>query len=896
MKSKALLLFLVLWISSPFHFTGEAQERDLNFGLNGFVRANIDGYDRGYDVLLQNDNKIISIGTTAEHPIYADDFVAIIRYTYDGNLDTTYGDSGITKLSINNASQTFYYDAAFQSDEKLIIAGQYSTNRYLSRLTTEGIVDTSFAENGVFDFTDDDDYYRDYFKLEVIPDDKIRIFRRFQPTYQGDYAYKLQQFTSEGEVDSLYGIDGTVAFDLDTAFNYFLGNFLLLENGKMLINGKRTGQDEWGTEYSEFVLTRRNPNGSLDSTFGDNGYAYSLTEALSDMAVTSDGKIVCVGTIGLNQQGTTGSMAISRYNENGSIDSTFNFDGHASLSVDVYADYANAVCIQNDDKIVVGGSFFNFAGGSVTDCVLARYNLDGSLDMDFGDEGVFKNGLSSGTDIINEMVIQDNYKIVYVGYANFQSFDIITGRIILGDLSASPNTSICLGDSTTLYAYSDSLIIGWAIDTLPEVLLSTSDSLRVSPSVESRYLVYGINDTVSVTVSILHAPQIELTSDTTLCEGEEIVLNAFYPEASYLWQDSTTNASNTISESGIYHVEVSNQCGSFIDSTSVLFNPLASIDLGEDIVLCEGEEYELNAFFEGADYLWQDSSSSPTFLVSAEGDYWVETELNNCFYSDSISISYLTNTYSYLEITSCDSALSPSGLYTWFESGSYSDTLSNSNACDSIISIDLTISYSSINEISVSACEEYTAANGVTYIESGQYEVYLQSQSACDSLILLNLQITQLDSSVSVVDNILTSNASNVMYQWIDCATNLNIEGETSASFTPSENGSYAVVVSDSICSLSSSCISISSLDITVLDFEKDFRLYPNPSNSKVNIEHDREGEMTLILSDNQGKVLTSIPLIHPKTEIDLSHFAPGFYHIVIQQDKSIWRKVIIKM
>jgi hypothetical protein len=146
------------------------------------------------------------------------------------------------------------------------------------------------------------------------------------------------------------------------------------------------------------------------------------------------------------------------------------------------------------------------------------------------------------------------------------------------------------------------------------------------------------------------------------------------------------------------------------------------------------------------------------------------------------------------------------------------------------------------------------------------------------------------------VDNILTSNASNATYQWIDCATNLNIEGETLASFTPSENGSYAVVVSDSLCSLSSACVSINSLDITVLDFEKDFRLYPNPSKSIVYIEHDREGEMTLRLSDNQGKVLTSIPLIHPKTEIDLSHLAPGFYHIVIQQDKSLWRNVIIKL
>lgn len=895
MRNSPILSSILILTISLLPFSLLSQERDQNFGLNGLVRANIDGYDQGFDVFVQEDNKIITIGTTAEHPIYADDFVAIIRYTYDGNLDTTFGDSGITKLSINSASQTFYYDMDFQSDQKMVMGGQYGLNRYITRLTTDGIIDTTFAHNGVFDFTDDS-YYRDYFELELTDEDKIRIFRRYQAVYEGDYSYKIQQFTSDGEIDSLYGINGTVEFDLDTAFNFFLSNFLLLENGKMLISGSRTGQDEWGTEYSEFVLSRRSADASLDSTFGNNGYTYSHVEAISDMAVHTDGKIACVGTTGANPQGTLGNMATSRYNANGSIDSTFNFDGHASLSVDVYADYANAVCIQNDGKIIIGGSFFNFSGGSGTDCVLARYNLDGTLDMDFGDEGVFENGVASGTDKITEMVIQDNYKIVYVGYGNYQNFDIITGRIILGDLSASPNTSICLDDSTTLYAYSDSLIIGWAIDTLPTILISTSDSLKVSPSIESTYLLYGINDTVSVTVSIISSPEINLISDTILCDGEELILNAYFPEASYLWQDSSTNSSYTALLSGAYSVKVSNQCTSIMDTTFATFNPLPIVNLGDDFYLCEGQEFLLDAFYEDANYLWQDSSTTSSYTVTEEDDYWVETELNNCFSRDSIYINYINNSYSFLEITACDSVSSPSGLYTWFESGTYLDTLTNANSCDSIITVEITINNNSFTEMSIIACEEYIAANGDVFTESGQYQILLQNQYYCDSIIMLDLQVIQLDTSLSLEDNTLTSNATNVNYQWIDCLSNTEIEGETSSIFTPLENGLYAVQISDSNCMSTSECINITWLRIEKENNDFGISIYPNPTHDFITLDNKKAKDLQIILFDMQGKILLSITSRQRSINIDLSSLESAMYQIQITIDESIIRKNIIRL
>jgi len=138
-----------------------AQMRDPNFGINGFMRLNIEGYDKGNDVLIQDDQKILSIGETAEHPIYADDLVGLVRYEYDGTLDSAFGDTGIVLLKVNGYSQTFYYDMALQADQKIIIGGQYSTNRFILRLNQDGSMDSSFATNGIYDFLDEDNFYWD---------------------------------------------------------------------------------------------------------------------------------------------------------------------------------------------------------------------------------------------------------------------------------------------------------------------------------------------------------------------------------------------------------------------------------------------------------------------------------------------------------------------------------------------------------------------------------------------------------------------------------------------------------------------------------------------------------------------------------------------------------------
>ncbi len=135
-------------------------------------------------------------------------------------------------------------------------------------------------------------------------------------------------------------------------------------------------------------------------------------------------------------------------------------------------------------------------------------------------------------------------------------------------------------------------------------------------------------------------PFVNLGSDTVLCQGTTIELNASVPDGSYLWQDSSRNETIMVSTEGIYRVEVSNGCGSFVDSVKVDFAPLPDINLGVDTVLCEGEELILDVYTPMATYKWQDNSTIQSYLVKTAGEYWVQVS-DSCGISyDSISIRY----------------------------------------------------------------------------------------------------------------------------------------------------------------------------------------------------------------------------------------------------------------
>ncbi|MBK7346136.1 MAG: hypothetical protein IPI98_04300 [Chitinophagaceae bacterium] len=130
------------------------------------------------------------------------------------------------------------------------------------------------------------------------------------------------------------------------------------------------------------------------------------------MAVQSDGKIVLAG---YHFNGSTNSIALTRFNIDGSLDNTFDGDGNLSTLIGT-ASEGNAVAIQPDGKIVFAGSSYDNSGSGDDLFLLVRYNTNGSLDNTFDTDGIVTTAFSgSNGDIANALLIQTDGKIILAG-------------------------------------------------------------------------------------------------------------------------------------------------------------------------------------------------------------------------------------------------------------------------------------------------------------------------------------------------------------------------------------------------------------------------------------------------------------------------------------------------
>src|SRR5438309_5026712 len=127
--------------------------------------------------------------------------------------------------------------------------------------------------------------------------------------------------------------------------------------------------------------------GFADLSFGRAGVTTTdfggSDDVATAIAVQADGKIVVAGYSDLVDPRY--GFALARYNSDGTLDTTFGIDGRVTTDFFGYGDFAYALAIQPDGKIVAAGTADLISGYS--DFALARYNKDGSLDQTFGSKG-----------------------------------------------------------------------------------------------------------------------------------------------------------------------------------------------------------------------------------------------------------------------------------------------------------------------------------------------------------------------------------------------------------------------------------------------------------------------------------------------------------------------------
>ncbi len=205
------------------------------------------------------------------------------------------------------------------------------------------------------------------------------------------------------------------------------------------------------------------------------------------------------------------------------------------------------------------------------------------------------------------------------------------------------------------------------------------------------------------------------------------------------------------------------------------------------------------------------------------------------------------------------------GSYTWIDGNTYTasnnsatDTLVNANGCDSIITLDLTILNPTTSTDVQSACGSYTWIDGNTYTTSNNTATFtLQNAAGCDSIITLDLNINVVDTAITINGTILSANAANASYQWIDCSNNTPILNMSNQIFEPTANGNYAVIVTENGCIDTSACIAITIVNIQEYMNNTNVILYPNPTDGAFTIAFDQVQEsLHLRLFSITGQVI----------------------------------------
>ncbi len=383
---------------------------DATFGTSGFVRTSVNNNDGGNAVVLQSDGKPLVAGFTQ-----IDNFgvgtgydIALYRYTPTGAIDTTFDADGVVTTAIKNSADEGHA-LTLQSDGKIVVAG-HSNNAdkdfAVARYHADGTLDATFAGDGTIATPvgpgDDEGA-----SVAVQDDGKIIVGGRSR--FGSNWNFSLTRFNADGSLDTTFDADGIVVTDLGSSSDAIVATSIQAD-GKIVVAGQTSGAT------ADFAVARYLSDGSLDPSFDTDGIAQtdfaSSSDSAFDMVLQPDGKIVVAGYGFL---GATNDFLIVRYNSDGSLDTTFDSDGKVNTDFGGTNDYGQAIAIQSDGKLLVGGAI---ESGGAFDFSLARYNSDGSIDASFGSGGTVTLDFNSGTDVIQSLVVADDGKIIATGYVS----------------------------------------------------------------------------------------------------------------------------------------------------------------------------------------------------------------------------------------------------------------------------------------------------------------------------------------------------------------------------------------------------------------------------------------------------------------------------------------------
>jgi len=444
-----------------------AGDLDTTFGLGGKVTTTFPGslgQDYANDVAIQADGRIVVVGESTSAAGSTDSDFAIVRYNSDGTLDNSFGNSGLVLTDFGSGG-TFGQDSAWavaiQADQRIVVLGYSSLggnpNNFdfvLACYESNGALDTTFGVGGKVRTDFGNRGANDFAHGIAIQDDgKIVVCGTSDSKSVAGYEFAIARYDAYGNLDPDFGSGGRVTTDFtlvqsDPALGGGGDRALEVEiqtDGKIVAFGDSNSflvtHGQGATSgFGDFVGARYNPDGSLDTTFGSGGKVVTAVSPYEDaartVAIQPDGKLVVASfanTIAGAAQGPGGELAIVRYLSNGNLDSSFGQGGIvrvspaeiiASAPADAFA-RGHELAIQPNGKILLSSTLFL---PDRRDFVVSRFNVDGTTDSSFGDNGHRLVQFQNGADYPS-LALQTDGRIVAAGSTSFNNSDFAVARV-----------------------------------------------------------------------------------------------------------------------------------------------------------------------------------------------------------------------------------------------------------------------------------------------------------------------------------------------------------------------------------------------------------------------------------------------------------------------------------
>ena len=335
---------------------------DPAFSDDGIVVTQFSAFNQVEKLLIQSDGKIVLGGT--RH--FGQNDFAMVRYTTNGVLDTSFNGNGGAASPINGISEDFGKDVVLQTDGKLVMVGSTAADSSsptaigIIRRNSNGSLDSSFAGSGVLSIS---------FEGASASADSVLIQESGKIVIGGFVFNGVSNFAllirlnPNGTIDPTFGNSGLTIVPLDGS-GHSMRTLASDSDGKILAG-------------SQNVVLRFSVDGVLDNTFGNDG-VINVSHSVLELKVGTNDRFLISGNLG-------SGVAVSQYLQDGEPDLTFNNIGIVTAIVPGHSCIGSSIVRANEHRFYVGGTcldsqrpkFAVFSFVESTEPSIAPFDFDG---------------------------------------------------------------------------------------------------------------------------------------------------------------------------------------------------------------------------------------------------------------------------------------------------------------------------------------------------------------------------------------------------------------------------------------------------------------------------------------------------------------------------------------